>query len=286
MREHLRWPEAKLVSVTITRQRGRWFAAIACDLPDPVPAPSRGGRVVGVDVGTRGYATSDGELLPTPRAYVRAQRCLRRAQQSLARKKRGSANRRKAQGKVSRLHGQVADARNNWLHQNTSVLVKGADVIGIEDLNVRGMTARPAPKPDPGKPGHFLPNKARAKAGLNKAILDAGFGEFRRQLEYKCPERGVKLIVADRWYPSSRLCSTCGVKTKHLPLHIRAWTCEKCGTSHHRDINAAINLKHYAASSAVSACGEFPTTDPPGPPDRSSQLRETGTEHQTVHEHV
>jgi len=277
MREPLRWPDAKPLSVTVSKRRGRWFASIACNLPDTQPAPRVVGRVVGVDAGTRGYATSEGEVIETPRAYVRAQRRLRRAQQSLARKKRGSSNRRKAQAKVARLHGAVADARSNWLHQMTSRLVRDGDVIVVEDLNVKGMTTRPTPKPDPAKPGRFLPNQARAKAGLNKVILDAGFGEFRRQLEYKCPERGATLIVANRWYPSSRTCSACGVKTKHLPLRVRKWTCEDCGASHHRDINAAINLKRYAASSAVSACEEFPTTDKPS--GTSSQLREAGTEH-------
>jgi len=287
LREPFRWPEAKLLSVTICKHRGRWFAAIACVLPDPAPAARETCRVVGVDVGTGEYVTSDGEHLATPRAYRSAQRRLRRAQQALARKKQGSANWRKAQAKVNRLHGAVADARADWLHQTTTRLVTNSDVIVVEDLNVTGMTARPAPQPNPSKPGVFLPNRARAKAALNQSILDAGFGQFRRQLEYKCPERGVRLVVADRWYPSSRTCSSCGVKTKHLPLHIRYWTCQDCGVRHHRDLNAAINLKNYAVSSTVSAWGEFPATDRPSITlGQSSQLLEPGTEHQTVHQHA
>jgi len=242
---------------------------------------------VGVDVGTGEYVTSDGEHLPTPRAYESALRRLGRAQQALARKVKGSKNRCKAQATVNRLHGEVVDARVNWLHQTTTRLVGSSDVIAIEDLNIKGMTAKPEPKPDPNRPGVFLPNRAKAKSGLNKAILDAGFGEFRRQLEYKCPDRGVSLVVADRWYPSSRICSMCGVKAKRLPLHVRHWACEACGTSHHRDLNAAINLKNYAVSSTVSVCGEFPATGSPSITlGESSQLCEAGTEHQTVHEHV
>jgi len=287
MREQFRWPEAKPLSVTIRKQRGRWFAAIACVLPDPTAVSGATSRVVGVDVGTSEYVTSNGEYLAVPRAYQSAQRRLRRAQQSLARKEKGSANWRKAQAKVNRLHGAVADARANWLHHATTRLVGGNDVICIEDLNVKGMTAKPTPKPDSDHPGTFLPNRAGAKGGLNKAILDAGFREFRRQLEYKCPEQGVKLVVADRWFPSSRMCSSCGVKTKRLPLHVRQWACQGCGTSHHRDLNAAINLKNYAASSAVSACGEVPATDLPGVmPGESSQLCKAGTKRQTVHEHI
>ena len=286
MHEALRWPDAKLLSVTVSRHRGRWFASVACEIPDPAPQ-DRPGAAVGVDVGTRGYATSNGEIIAVPRALRRAQRRLRRLQQKMARQRKGSKNRDKTKAKLARLHGRVADIRADWLHQTTSNLVDRFSVIGVEDLNVRGMTARPKPKPDPDRPGMFLANKAKAKAGLNKSILDAGFGEFRRQLEYKCPEHEGVLVVIDRWYPSSRLCSACGVKTKHLPLHVRRWACENCGTSHHRDVNAAINLRNYAVSSTVSACGEFKTADPPGhAPAVSSRLCETGTEHQTMQEHV
>ncbi len=264
MRERLRWPDARVVSVTVSRRRGRWFASLACDLPEPGVVARPGGRVVGVDVGTRGYALSSGEMVAVPRAYRRARRRLRRAQQSVARKQKGSRNRAKARARLARVHGVVADARAEWLHQLTHRLACDFDVIGVEDLNVKGMTARPAPRPDPDRPGVFLRRRARAKAGLAMSILDAGFGEFRRQLEYKCPERGVRLVVADRWYPSSTTCSGCGARTKRLTsLRVRQWTCESCGTSHHRDTNAAINLERYAARSAVSACGEFPTTDDP-----------------------
>jgi len=283
LRERFRWPGAKLLNVTVSKHRGRWFASIACQLPGPVPVPRKAGPVVGVDVGTGEYVTSNGEHLSVPRAYRSAQRRLRRAQQALARKQPGSANWRKAQAKLARLHGVVADVRVDWLHQTTTRLVANSDVIAIEDLFVSGMTARPAPRPGAGKPGCFLPNRVGAKAGLNKSILDAGFGEFRRLLEYKCPERGVGLIVVDRWYPSSRVCSSCGVKTKRLPLRVRHWGCQECGAWHHRDLNAAINLRNYAASSAVSACGEFPATDLPSIPlGWSSHLCNAGTEHQTV----
>ena len=287
MRESLRWPGARVLSVTLSKRRGRWHAAIACELPDPAPAPKPAGPVVGVDVGTRGYVTSEGDIIATPQALRRAQRRLRRAQQALSRKTKGSNNRAKAKARVARLHAKVADIRADWLHQLTSRLAGGHGVICVEDLNVRGMTARPKPKPGPDRPGVYLKNGAKAKAGLNKAILDAGFGEFRRQLEYKCPERGGRLVVADRWYPSSRMCNKCGARTKHLPLHVRKWTCENCGTSHHRDVNAAINLRNHAVSSTVSACGEFPAAEPEGiTPTGPSHLCEAGTEHQTLREHV
>ena len=118
----------------------------------------------------------------------------------------------------------------------TTDVVAGADVIVIEDLNVKGM----------------LGNRR-----LSKSIADASFGEFRIQLAYKTEAAGKTLVIADRFYPSSKLCSACGAKTKLLTLGMREWECEGCGARHDRDFNAAINLKRYAESSPVSACGEF-----------------------------
>ncbi|MCL2783552.1 MAG: transposase [Propionibacteriaceae bacterium] len=267
MREPLRWPDAKLVSVTIVKHRGRWFAAIVCELPEPSPTPRQPFTAVGVDVGVREYVTSNGEHIQVPRAYRVAEHRLRRAQQTLSRKQKGSHNRDKTKAKLSRLHGRVGDIRADWLHQTTRRLVDGYAVIGVEDLNVKGMA----------KNHH-----------LAKSVLDAGFFQFRRQLEYKAPATGATVIVADRWFPSSKTCSNCGVKTKRLTsLSVRVWVCETCGISHHRDVNAAINLRNHAASSAVSACGEFMASEPVGlaPPDLN-RLVEAGTRHQTVNRHV
>ena len=91
---------------------------------------------------------------------------------------------------------------------------------------------------------------------LSRAVADMGFFEFRRQLEYKAVQRGVMIVVADRWYPSSKTCSNCGHKLEALSLSVREWSCPACGSIHNRDVNAAINLKNLAVSSTVSACGE------------------------------
>ena len=122
----------------------------------------------------------------------------------------------------------------------TTILTPGAltcrfHTIGIEDLNVKGMV----------KNRH-----------LSRAVSDMGFFEFRRQLDYKTAQRGGVVVVADRWYPSSKTCSTCGHKLEALPLSVREWTCPECGSVHDRDVNAAINLRNLAVSSTVSACGE------------------------------
>ena len=117
----------------------------------------------------------------------------------------------------------------------TSDLTRRFDIIGIEDLNVRGMMSN---------------------RHLARSVADMGFSEFRRQLEYKALMRGGIVIVAERWFASSKLCSFCDEKNTSLTLSMRQWRCSQCGTTHDRDINAAINLRNYAVSSTVSACGE------------------------------
>src|SRR5699024_3773732 len=151
-----------------------------------------------------------------------------RAQQSLSRKEKGSKNRQKAKAKVARLHYRTACIRSNWQHHATSRLVKDYATLVIEDLNVAGMK-----------------NNRR----LAKSITDVGFGELRRQFEYKAAQSGVDVVVADRWFPSSKMCSVCGTRTKSLPLCIREWSCAGCGTHHDRDLNAAINLRILAVRS-------------------------------------
>ena len=135
----------------------------------------------------------------------------------------------------ARVHARVANIRKDAQHKLTTRLAKTFRVVGIEDLNVRGMV------------------KNRS---LARSVSDGGFFEFRRQLEYKCRMYGSTLMVADRWYPSSKTCSCCGVVKDTLALAERTFRCSDCGFEEDRDVNAALNLARYAASSAVSACGE------------------------------
>ncbi|MCY0864275.1 MAG: RNA-guided endonuclease TnpB family protein, partial [Sulfobacillus sp.] len=143
-----------------------------------------------------------------------------------------SKNMQKTQRRIARLHARIAHIRANALHQLTTMLVERFDVIAIEDLNVAGM----------------LKNHK-----LARGIADMGFGEFRRQLEYKAGQRGKTVIVVDRWYPSSKICADCGYKMPKMPLSVREWTCPACGMPHDRDLNAAINLRTVAESS-VGGC--------------------------------
>ncbi|MCC2957300.1 transposase, partial [Massilia sp. IC2-477] len=136
--------------------------------------------------------------------------------------------------KLARLHERIANIRRDSLHQLSTSIARRFHTIGIEDLNVKGMIAN---------------------SRLARAIADMGFYELRRQLEYKSAWRGGQVVVADRWFASSRLCSCCGYKHEALGLGTRQWTCSCCKTQHDRDINAAINLKNMAVSSTASACG-------------------------------
>ena len=160
---------------------------------------------------------------------------LRRASRSLSRKVKGSANRRKARPRLARLHARLANVRGDGLHKLTTDLTRRFHTVALEDLNVRGMVRN---------------------RSLARAVSDMGFAELRRQVEYKAAMRGGEVVFADRFYPSRKTCSDCGHVLDALPLSVRAWDCPACGAHHDRDIDAAVNLKNLAASSAVSTCGE------------------------------
>jgi putative transposase len=236
---------------TVSRTADRWFLSVTVEISDPPGVHRENQAVVGVDVGVSALATlSTGEKIIGPQAYAAAQAKLQRLQQHFSRQmaaakvraglKPGqsipkgmhipqSKNMAKTQRRIARLHAQIADIRANALHQLTTMLVTRFDVIAIEDLTVAGM----------------LKNHK-----LARAIADMGWGEFRRQLEYKATQRGKTVIVVNRWYPSSKLCSACGHKMGKMPLSVREWTCPACQTHHDRDVNAAINL-HTVAESSV-----------------------------------
>lgn len=236
MRETLRFA-GKIMSATVSRVADRWFVSIAVDTPDRSHLPQAENQgTVGVDLGVSALATlSTGETIPGPKPHKALLGRLRRLSRSLSRKVKGSANRRKAKAKLARLHASIAAVRSDALHKLTTDLTRRFHTIGIEDLNVLGM----------------LRNRR-----LARSIADMGFFEFRRQLEYKAAMRGGQVMVADRFYASSKTCSACGEKLDELPLSVREWVCPSCAVIHDRDVNAAINLKNMAASSAVSACGE------------------------------
>jgi putative transposase len=238
------WPDIDPASVdptTVTVSRdpdGRWYVSFAADAQAPEPLPATG-SVVGVDLGVKDFAvTSDGQRTANPGHLERRARNLARYQRRLARCQAGSANRAKARAKVARAHRKVRDARRDFLHKASTRLAREHDVIAVEDLNVAGMVRN---------------------RRLARAISDCGWGEFRRQLEYKCERYGRTLIVADRWYPSSKTCSACAHLLASLSLSTRHWMCPSCGTRHDRDHNAAKNILAAGLAAARirpgDACG-------------------------------
>ena len=250
------WPEVDLTAldpamVIICREPdGRWYVTFTLDAEAPEPlAEAR--RAVGVDLGVTDFAvTSDGGKIANPRYLDRKARRLARYQRRLARCRKGSANRAKAAVKVARAHRKIRNARRDFLHRTSTGLVRSADTIVIEDLNVAGMVRN---------------------RKLARAISDCGWGEFRRQLAYKCQRYGRRLVVIDRWYPSSKTCSACGYLLAELSLSSRHWTCPSCGTRHDRDVNAAKNI--LAAGLAVTACGAG-VSHPETPPVRPAVKQE------------
>lgn len=235
MRERLRLA-GRIVSICISRTADHWYASIIVDTLDERPLPpSENQGAVGLDLGVNNLATlSTGEIFAGSKVMRHGKRRLRRLSRSLSRKQKGSRNRAKARRKLARQHARMANIRANDLHQLTTSVTRRYHTIGIEDLNVKGM----------------LRNRC-----LSRAIADMGFGELRRQLEYKTAWRGGAIVVVDRWYPSSKMCSCCGGKIKTLSLAQRHWDCPACGARHDRDINAAINLRNMAVSSTVAVCG-------------------------------
>ena len=233
------WPDVDMAdldptTVVVSREPDdRWYVTFAVEAPDPAPLPPTG-YTVGVDVGLKDFAVlSTGERIPNPRHLERKQRNLARYQRRMARCQRGSNNRAKAKQKVARAHSKVRAARQDFLHKTSTDLVRRFDRVAVEDLNVSGMIRNHS---------------------LARGISDAGWASFRSMLGYKAERAGRQVVAVDRWYPSSKTCSTCGHLLASLSLGTRHWTCPGCGARHDRDLNAAKNIDK-AAGLVVSASG-------------------------------
>jgi len=218
------------MNATVSRTADKWFVSICVEM-DITPETCENQAIVGVDLGIKNLATlSNGEMIKGSRPYKKLQKKLRKLQQAFSRKQKGSKNREKLKRKIARLHYRISCIRQDTLHKLTSKLVRKFSVIVIEDLNVSGMLKN-------GK--------------LAKAISDMGFNEFRRQLNYKAPIAGADVIIADRWFPSSKRCSECGEIHRKLTLSDRTFVCPACGFKLDRDENAARNLEQYPVLSAA-----------------------------------
>ena len=212
------------MSVTNT---GKYFISVLVDdgLKEPEQVPFNSKTTIGIDVGLTSFlVTSDGDKIDNPKYLKNALARLKHFQQSVSKKVKGSNNRRKAICKVAILHERISNQRSNFLHQYSYKYVSENQAIAVETLNITGML----------------------KNHLSRSISDVGWSEFFRQLEYKCTYYGKTLLKIGRFEPSSKMCSICGLINRDLTLQYRKWNCPKCGASHDRDINAAINIKTMA----------------------------------------
>ena len=225
--------ECEPSSVTVSlHPSGRWHISIRFDDPTIQPLPVSE-NAVGIDLGvTSLIATSNGEKLANPKHFKKHRKRLKKAQKNLSRKQKGSKNREKARIKVAKIHLKIADSRKDFLHKTTIKLVRENQTIAVESLAVKNMVKNHK---------------------LALAISDSGWSELIRQLNYKCRWYGRNLVAIDRWFPSSKRCSSCGHIVDKMPLNIREWTCPECGSNHDRDVNASKNI--LAAGLAVSVCG-------------------------------
>lgn len=209
-------------SVTISRRADRWFISYKIETQ---PNINKALSKIGVDLGVLRFATlSTGEQIDSPMPLKKLGKKLAKLQWRNRNKDPRSNNWQKAQTKIAIIHNHIANVRKDFIHKLTTKLAKKHGKIVIEDLNVLGMVANHK---------------------LAKAISDCGFYEFRRQLTYKCQLRGAELVIADRWFPSSKTCNNCGCKKESLPLSERTFHCDDCSFEADRDWNASLNLAAY-----------------------------------------
>lgn len=239
--------------ITMSRDScGRYYVSFIVKVEQE--ALPKNDNIVGVDLGVKTLAVySTGEQVKAHAKLKKLQRRLKHLQRSLSRKigsKKGekkSNRHKKQQLRVNRVHCRISDSRRDSQHKLTHDLTRRFGVICIEDLNVKGMMA--SAKGTKEKPG----KNVAQKRGLNRGIANAGFGEIRRQMEYKSKWRGREVFYADRWAPTSRTCSCCGTYQQEFNLSIREWICPDCGTHHDRDLNAAKNIAVFATGLAPEA---------------------------------
>lgn len=273
----------RILSMTVSRESGRWYCSLCCEVERDDRPAARTASPVGVDVGVRHLAVlSTGERIANPRAFKQVQRRLRRFQRKLDRQRRqsnpgcfderGRAVRggrsvncsrrmRETQRRVRSLHARASNLRRDAIHKLTSRLAGEFPVVVVERLNAHGLCRS-------------------GTAGLRRALHDAALAEIRRQLAYKTAWRRGMLIQAPTFYPSSKICSACGTAKAKLPLSERTFRCERCGLIVDRDENAARNLEalgqHVAASGAETENARSPTQVRPGSTGRRVD-REAGS---------
>ena len=238
-RDRIRYPLESLSSWTVKRENGAYYLVLLFDV-DVQPKPPVSGEV-GIDVGVRDFLTlSTGEKVNYPDRLRQLEEKVRWEQRKLSRRVRGSSNYRKQKVAVSKAYAKLRNYRENFQHQVSHKLIEDNQFIGMETLAVQNMSRKAKKKLDEnGKPAR---NGQSRKRAMNRSILRNGWNNFVDKLSYKAQWYGRTLVQVDRFYPSSRLCHSCGHKHDSLLLSEREWVCDSCGASHDRDVNAALNI--------------------------------------------
>jgi putative transposase len=242
MAEQFRWPTANLYSATIKRKADRWYAVINCELSgvDSESIERRKSQapagVVGIDLGLRIFATlSTGEKVDHPRYLTRSLKRIRSLQKAMRRKEVGSMNHTKSVNRLGRSHARYSNQMRSFVHRFTSDISSRFSHVSIEDLRVNQMARLPS---------------------IRRSLVESSFRATRDALLYKA----ANVIVCDRYFPSSKLCSKCGTKNRELKLSDHSWECSDCGETHDRDVNAAINLARKGMELGgvlpLTACGD------------------------------
>lgn len=235
--------EGKAKRIVVKQRDNKWFALISCEMPDVIRTGFGGTEVVGLDVGIKDFAIlSDGTKVSNPKHFINSEKLLRRKQKELSRKCKGSNNRTKAKQVVRKLHNKIRNQRADFHWKTADLIAKNYAVVAMEDLNISGMVR----------------NKR-----LSKHIASAGWGVFKTRLKHQLAKKGGFVVDIDRYAPSSKMCSSCGVLYEGLTLSDRTWICTGCGEIHDRDINAALNIKQFGigellgkGTCRIYACGD------------------------------
>jgi putative transposase len=252
----------------VRQEADRWYVSLTVEVERPEPPPVVG-PVVGVDLGLLSFGVvSDGaseERIEAPKPLAHHLRLLQRRSRAHSRKMRGSRSRTRSALRLARLHRRIRNVRTDFLHKVSTRLARTKSVVVLEDLNVGGMVRnRP----------------------LARHICDAGWSSFRRMLEYKSRWYGSKVVMAPRFFPSSKKCSECGHVVENLPLSARMWVCPACGMEHDRDANAARNLVAWYRVATGSSPGSHACGEPSGGAEAKASASHGSPKQESTVEHL
>lgn len=236
--------DTKINTATISESVSEWFISVQVEEEIDVSEPVND-KVLGVDVGVKSLAVlSDGRVFDNPQILKKHEKKMARLQKELARRNRGSQNWKKTKVKIKKLHLKITRIRRHMQHDTSRAIVDSAGLIVLEDLNIKGMMAKPKPKLSIDGTCYEKNNRSQ-KRGLSRSLSDVGLHELHRQINYKAEWVSGMVLYVDRWYPSSKTCSRCGSINVDLSLADRTFNCLGCGYIVDRDLNAAVNLAAY-----------------------------------------